>query len=110
MSSLRGSRRLTMNNSGPIRNAMLAETRRHFFQRCAVGVGQIALGGLLSRDLAPAQDRSGPMAPKQPHFPARIKSVIYLYMAGGPSQFELFDDKPGLRKLDGQPIPASLLE
>ena len=40
-----------MNHSGPIRNAMLAETRRHFFERCAVGVGQIALAGLLSRVL-----------------------------------------------------------
>jgi hypothetical protein len=99
-----------MDHSSPIRNARLAETRRHFFERCAVGVGQIALGGLLSRDLAQAGEPSNPMAPRQPHFPARIKSIIYLYMAGGPSQFELFDDKPALRKLDGQPIPASLLE
>src|SRR4051812_26131771 len=104
MSSLRGSRRSTMDNSGPVRKAMLAETRRHFFERCAVGVGQMALAGLLSRDLARAQDLANPMAPKPPHFPAKIKSIIYLYMAGGPSQFELFDDKPALRKLDGQPI------
>ena len=87
---------------------LLATTRRHFFSRCAVGLGQIALGSLLSNGRLGAA--AGPMAPKPPHFPAKIKSVIYLFMSGGPSQFELFDYKPKLQELDGEAVPASLLE
>ena len=48
-----------------------------------------------------------PMAPKPPHFAPRAKSVIYLFMAGGPSQLELFDYKPKLQELNGKPIPES---
>ncbi len=102
-----------MGKLDPSRNQLLAETRRHFFARCSVGIGRIALASLMSKELMLSAERApllSPLAPKPPHFPARVKSVIYLYMAGGPSQFELFDDKPGLRKLDGQPIPPSLLE
>ena len=51
-----------------------------------------------------------PMAPRAPQFPAKAKNVIYLFMAGGPSQLELFDDKPKLRELTGQAPPPSLLE
>src|SRR5262249_40420110 len=50
-----------------------------------------------------------PLAPRRPHFPAKAKSVIFLFMAGGPSQLELFDYKPKLVELDGQPIPESYL-
>ena len=90
-------------------NPLLLQTRRHFFRDCGVGVGSIALGSLLGRD-APAQAPStNPLAARATHFPARAKSVIYLFMAGGPSQLELFDYKPQLQKLDGQPIPASYL-
>src|SRR5207245_1327590 len=48
-----------------------------------------------------------PLAPKQPHFPAKAKSVIYLHMAGAPSVLDLFDHKPKLNDLNGQPCPAS---
>jgi hypothetical protein len=51
-----------------------------------------------------------PFAPKPPHFPARAKNIIYLFMAGGPSQLELFDYKPKLVELNGQPIPQSFIE
>ena len=50
------------------------------------------------------------MALKRPHFPPRAKNVIYLFMAGGPSQLELFDYKPKLIELNGQPIPDSYIE
>ena len=50
------------------------------------------------------------MAPKQPHFRPRAKNIIYLFMAGGPSQLELFDYKPKLVELNGQPIPESFIE
>jgi len=78
-------------------------TRRHFFSRCALGLGSIALGSLLN----PA---TNPMAVKRPHFRPRAKNIIYLFMAGGPSQLELFDYKPKLVELNGQPIPESYIE
>src|SRR5207249_10433248 len=51
-----------------------------------------------------------PQTQKKPHFPAKAKSVIYLFMAGGPSQLELFDYKPKLQELNGQPIPESFIK
>lgn len=96
-----------------------AHTRRHFLKECAMGFGGLALGSLLqacgtgsgasstsSIDFDPAH----PLAPKLPMFPGKAKSVIYLHMAGAPSQLELFDYKPELMKLDGQDCPKSLLE
>ena len=53
---------------------------------------------------------ANPLAPKPPHFAAQAKSVIYLFMAGGPSQLELFDYKPKLQEYNNQPIPQSYLE
>src|SRR6266540_2620729 len=88
-------------------------TRRHFFSRCALGLGSIALWSLLNDRRAsaagPAQ-LTNPMAPKQPMFAPRAKNIIYLFMAGGPSQLELFDYKPKLVELNGQPIPQSYIE
>src|SRR3989442_105647 len=88
------------------------ETRRHFFSRCGVGVGKIALASLLGdRLLAAEAGRSAnPTAPKPPHFPAKVKNVIYLFMAGAPSQLELFDYKPALQKYDGKSAPEFLLK
>ncbi len=90
---------------------LLAETRRHFFSRCGVGVGQMALASMLGDGLlsaAPAPVNS--TQPKAPHFPAHVKNVIYLFMSGAPSQFELFDYKPALQKYNGQVAPESLLK
>src|SRR5215471_6503959 len=90
---------------------LLCETRRHFFRRCGIGVGQVALAQLLSggRLLAEPAASGSPMDPKPPHFPAKVKNVIFLFMAGGPSQLEMFDYKPRLREFDGKPIPDSLV-
>jgi hypothetical protein len=89
-------------------------TRRHFFRDCAVGLGSIALNQLLMQDgfagIAPAIDPANPMAPRAPHFAPKAKRVIYLFMAGGPSQLDLFEDKPKLRELHGKPPPKSLME
>jgi len=93
--------------------ALRGLTRRHFFSRCGLGLGSIALASLLNeRKLLGAVPGSlpNPMAPKQPHFAPRAKSIIYLFMAGGPSQLELFDYKPKLIELNGQPIPQSYIE
>src|SRR5204863_2122739 len=87
-------------------------TRRHFFSQCAMGLGSIALASLLSDQKmfgAEAPKLVNPFAPKPPHFRAKAKNVIFLFMAGGPSQLELFDYKPRLNELDGQPIPESYL-
>jgi hypothetical protein len=92
---------------------LLQQTRRHFFRECAVGLGSIALTSLLDGGRLFASTETpfvNPLAPKQPHFPARAKSVIYLFMAGGPSQLELFDYKPALNELNGQPIPESFIK
>ncbi len=88
-------------------------TRRHFFGRCALGLGNLALASMLTEGQAsptavPTADE--PLKPRSGHHPARAKSIIYLFMAGGPSQLELFDAKPRLNQLSGQPIPDSFLE
>ncbi len=89
---------------------LLRLTRRHFFGRCGLGLGSIALGSLLDRGaLSAAPAASHPLAPKPPHHPARAKNVIHLFMAGGPSQLDLFDPKPRLAQLNGQAIPDSYL-
>jgi uncharacterized protein DUF1501 len=87
---------------------LLHTTRRHFFSRCALGLGSIALGSLLNSSRAAGL--ANPMALKRPHFRPRAKNIIYLFMAGGPSQLELFDYKPKLIELNGQPIPDSYIE
>jgi hypothetical protein len=88
------------------------ETRRHFFGRCGIGMGQLALASLLSGDalFGAAEKSLNPMAPKPPHFPPKVNNVIYLFMAGGPSQLELFDYKPALQKYDGQVAPDALFK
>lgn len=90
-------------------------TRRHFLGRSGLGLGSLALASLLdspqsSAAPTPAIDPSHPMAPRPGHLSPRARNVIYLFMAGGPSQLELFDHKPRLNQLNGQAIPDSYLE
>jgi hypothetical protein len=99
----------------PMHEYLLRQTtRRHFFADCGVGVGSVALASLLSEGklfASPTTDRrTNPLAPLPTHFPAKAKNVIFLFMAGGPSQLELFDHKPKLNELDGQVIPASFVK
>jgi hypothetical protein len=94
-------------------NSLLSSTRRHFFSQCAVGLGQIALASLLRETRIHAGEKStlaSPLAVKWPHFASRAKSVIYLFMAGGPTQLELFEYKPKLLEYNGKPIPDSFLQ
>ncbi len=83
-------------------------TRRHFFGRCGFGLGSLALASLADERLRAADDGSGGGI-RPGHSPAKAKSVIFLFMAGGPSQLELFDWKPRLAQLHGQPIPESFV-
>jgi hypothetical protein len=92
-------------------------TRRHFLQTGTLGLGAMALAGLLGCDPPPtprpdaiARDLLDPMAPLPPHFAPKAKRVIFLHMAGAPSQLELFDYKPVLARLNGELCPESLLE
>jgi len=91
--------------------ALQAITRRHFFGKAAVGIGGLALASLLNdRLLAGGASALNALAPKQPHFPAKAKRVVYLHMAGSPSQLDLFDYKPKLNELNGQPCPESIFK
>src|SRR5437870_5078428 len=94
-------------------HSLLLQTRRHFFHDCAVGLGSLALASLLDESNGVAAEDAAftnPLAPKKPHFSAKAKSIIYLFMAGGPSQLDLFDYKPKLQELNGKPIPDSYLK
>src|SRR5258706_5469095 len=95
----------------------LGITRRHSFGECGVGVGKIALASLLTEAFAtksfgtpssPASTGAG-MAVKPPHMTPKAKRVIHLFMAGAPSQLDLFDHKPELAKLEGKPLPPSVI-
>ena len=87
-------------------------SRRSFLWDCASGVGMMGLAHLLALDGRTADARSSlnPMAPRDPHFEPRAKSIIYLFMSGAPSQVDLFDPKPKLREWHGKPVPESLLK
>jgi hypothetical protein len=92
--------------------------RRWFFRECGVGLAGIAASQLLARELfAKSPDGDGdadssirPLAPRQPHFPPKVKRVVYMFQAGAPSQLELYDPKPELAKRNGQLPPAELLK
>jgi hypothetical protein len=81
-------------------------SRRYFLRDCGVGLGKAALASLLVGDTA----RAGTLPPKKPHFPGKAKAVIHLFMAGAPSQLDLFDHKPQLAKLEGKPIPPEVIK
>src|ERR1700753_597758 len=102
-----------------------APTRRHFLRNFTAGVGSMFLGSLGSQFVPKAlaadggidcnprldftRDPTAPLSVLPPQFAARAKRIIYLHMAGAPSQLELFDHKPDLTRLDGQDCPASFL-
>ena len=101
---------------------MQARTRRHFLRSMGGGLGTIFLGAVASK-LVPSvlaagtetaaldfsRDARTPLSPLPPQFPAKVRRVIYLHMAGAPSQLELFEHKPELKRFDGQDCPASFL-
>src|SRR5438445_13442738 len=86
-------------------------TRRHFFRDCGYGVGKFALATLLTGTgrVNGQVAAASLLAPKKPHFPAKAKAVIHLFMAGAPSQLDLFDHKPELTKLEGKPLPPEVI-
>jgi len=93
----------------PIEESILLN-RRHFLTSTASGVGALALGSMLHDDGLLATEPYNPMAVKPPHFDARTKSCIFIFLAGAPSQIDLYDPKPKLVELHGQPLPESMSE
>src|SRR5436309_15611844 len=81
---------------------MPARSRREFLMRSCGGLGALAFSSMLQAS-APVD----PLAPKKPHHEPKAKSVIWLFMEGGPSHLDLFDPKPELDKLAGRPMPPS---
>ncbi|MGL1668935.1 DUF1501 domain-containing protein, partial [Vibrio parahaemolyticus] len=71
-------------------------------------LGLLGLAGVLADGRAAEPVVIDPLAPKQPHFPAKAKHVIHIYLNGGPSQVDTFDPKPALKKLEGQALPGKL--
>jgi len=84
------------------------QSRRRFFRECAGGIGTVALAQLLQQEGRAATPDQNPLAPRKPHFAAKAKNVIFLFMEGGPSQIDLFDPKPELEKWHGRPLPAEM--
>jgi uncharacterized protein (DUF1501 family) len=99
-----------------LRSQAPSVTRRHFFGDCGIGIGKMALAGLLTDALnapswsAPAPSLGhDPLSPRAPHFAPKARRVIHLFMAGAPSQLDLFDPKPELARLAGKPLPPSVI-
>lgn len=86
------------------------QSRRSFLEQSAGGIGMVALWSLMAGEgtAGGAPVNLNPMRPKPPHFRPRAKSVIWLFMSGGPSQLDLFENKPALRKWHGQTVPESM--
>jgi hypothetical protein len=95
------------------KNNLSASSRRHFLKEVAGGLGSVALASLMGCDFNSGRrglSVQDAISLKPPHFPGNAKRVIFMHMAGAPSQLELFDFKPDLQKLHNQDCPASLLE
>jgi len=85
--------------------SMQPMTRREALQRTAMGFGSLAMASMLAEDAQGAATIQDPLAVKAPHFPAKAKRIIFLFMAGGPSQVDTFEPKPLLQRDDGKPLP-----
>jgi hypothetical protein len=95
-----------------VREHCLDVTRRHFLRDCGVGVGKIALASMLAGPAIKAHSApsmADALTPKPPHFAPKAKAVIHLFMAGGPSHLDLFDEKPKLKQYEGKPIPPEVI-
>ena len=80
-------------------------SRRQILQQSACGFGSLAAAGLLCGAASAATAESGPLAPRQSHFPATARRVIFLFMHGGVSHVDSFDPKPKLEEMNGRPLP-----
>jgi hypothetical protein len=88
----------------------LALTRRELLARCGMGFGALAFGDLLAKTQPANAAGTNPLLPRTPHYPAKAKHVIHLFMNGGPSHLDTFDPKPMLEKYAGKPLPTGTLK
>jgi hypothetical protein len=91
-----------------------ANSRRWFLKQCGLGLGKFAAATLMvdafgARSVAATNSAAQAMQPHPSHFPGKAKRIIHLFMAGAPSQLDLFDYKPELKKLEGHPLPPSVI-
>ncbi len=93
----------------PSESQLLSETRRHFLRRAGIGVGSMGLASLLANDGLAVPDAES-LTSRKPHFEPRAKRIIFLLMAGAPSQLDLFDYKPELVKYHGKAVPEDLIK
>ena len=103
----------------PIQEMLQSVTRRYFFKQAGFGIGAAALTALVNRSTlagesnlatSPATVAVNPTAPRPPMFAPKAKNIIYLFMAGAPSQVDLLDFKPKLQELNGEHIPQEMLK
>src|SRR4051812_44350830 len=80
-------------------------SRRHMLKTFANGFGMVALSSLFAQE---SMASAGPLALRAPHFPAKAKRIIFLFMSGGPSHVDLFDPKPRLAIDNGKPLPFEM--
>src|SRR5438309_573164 len=90
----------------PRPHVVTPRTRREFLLNAGAGFGSLALSALLAEE-AGAAPQSAVAAARLPHQAAKARSVIWLFMEGGPSHIDLFDPKPELTRLGGHPLPPS---
>src|SRR6516225_10133081 len=99
----------SMSTEGRRQHYPMYRSRREFLAGAGGGFGMLALAALMDQErLIASTQEIDPLAPKPPHFPAKAKHVIYLFMHGGPSHIDTFDPKPMLTKYDGKPAPRSI--
>ncbi len=84
-------------------------TRRQLFRTCGIGIGKLALASMMARELGHSSCHAATLPARGIHHPPKVKRVIYLFMAGAPSQLDLLDYKPKLVELEGKPIPPSVI-
>ena len=90
-----------------LRDLLAMQNRRCFLQHTACGLGSIALSQLLVDTTSAAV--ASPLTPREPHFKPRAKNVIFIFMSGAPSQYDLYLPKPEMQRLHRQPVPESFL-
>jgi len=89
------------------RGQLCNQNRRAFLQQTAFGLGSIALSQLLAREMPAGV--SNPLTQRRPHFKSRAKNVIFIFMSGAPSQYDLYLPKPEMKRLHREPVPESFL-
>src|SRR4249919_3190287 len=86
----------------------IIQSRRNFLATGASGIGTLALASLLGEEGLLASEAANPLAARISHFAPKAKNFICIYLEGAPSQIDLFDPKPKLNELHGQPLPESM--